>query len=79
MQSAAIKTRENPMVESPCVKLCALNADDVCVGCGRTRAEIGAWSTLPDAMKEAVNRRARQRRAEGLKPAPPIDLKVRRA
>jgi predicted Fe-S protein YdhL (DUF1289 family) len=67
------------MVESPCIKLCALNADDVCVGCGRTRAEIGAWSTLQDATKEAVNRRARQRRAEGLKPAPAIDLQARRA
>jgi predicted Fe-S protein YdhL (DUF1289 family) len=67
------------MVESPCQKTCALNADDICVGCGRTRSEIGAWSTLPDSMKEAVNRRARQRRAEGLKPARAIDLKVRRA
>ncbi|MGZ9410804.1 MAG: DUF1289 domain-containing protein [Methylocystis sp.] len=31
------------MVDSPCIKICELNGDGVCVGCGRTRAEIAGW------------------------------------
>ena len=49
------------MVESPCKKLCALNADDVCVGCGRTREEIGAWTMMTDATRSEVKTLAKQR------------------
>jgi uncharacterized protein len=42
---------ESKMAESPCVKLCKLNAADICTGCGRTRAEIGGWSTMSDAQQ----------------------------
>ncbi|WP_343221722.1 DUF1289 domain-containing protein [Pseudoalteromonas sp. MMG022] len=34
---------ENQPVESPCVRSCCLNDKDVCLGCGRTLAEILAW------------------------------------
>lgn len=31
-------------IESPCVKLCEIDpAREICRGCGRTPAEIGAW------------------------------------
>ncbi|MEN8718731.1 MAG: DUF1289 domain-containing protein [Oceanococcaceae bacterium] len=30
---------------SPCNQVCVLNADAVCIGCGRTSAEIGDWSS----------------------------------
>ncbi len=40
------------MVDSPCVKICELNAADVCLGCGRTRAEIGGWMSMSDGQKE---------------------------
>ncbi|NDB68341.1 MAG: DUF1289 domain-containing protein [Methylocystaceae bacterium] len=49
------------MVESPCKKLCALNADDVCLGCGRTREEIGAWTMMTDASRSKVKTLAKQR------------------
>jgi uncharacterized protein len=49
------------MVESPCNKICTLNAEGVCVGCGRSRAEIGAWSQLSDAEKSKVVKKARER------------------
>ncbi len=51
------------MVESPCNKICTLNADNVCVGCGRSRAEIGAWSQLSDADKARVVAKAKERLA----------------
>jgi uncharacterized protein len=60
------------MVDSPCVKLCQLNAADICVGCGRTRAEIGAWSTLSDALKrQVVEAAAARRKTLAAAPRPP--------
>jgi uncharacterized protein len=51
------------MVQSPCNKICTLNAEGVCVGCGRSRAEIGAWSQLSEAEKAKVVKKARERLA----------------
>ncbi|NJO13296.1 MAG: DUF1289 domain-containing protein [Gammaproteobacteria bacterium] len=31
-------------VRSPCIKVCVLNAAEVCVGCGRHIEEIAGWS-----------------------------------
>jgi uncharacterized protein len=51
-------------VRSPCVAICELNADDICIGCGRSRAEITDWARLDADGKRAVNVRAEQRRQE---------------
>ncbi len=67
------------MVESPCKKSCALNERDICSGCGRTRAEIGGWTSMSDSMQEAVKSRARRRIAEGLAAPAKIDSRARRA
>ena len=41
--------------ESPCVRICVLHpAEDICVGCYRTRDEIAAWSTMTPAERRAV-------------------------
>ncbi len=42
---------------SPCVGICRLGDDDRCVGCRRTRAELGAWATLTPEQRDAINRR----------------------
>ena len=34
----------NETVESPCIRLCTLDDQDVCLGCFRSMAEICAWS-----------------------------------
>ncbi len=31
-------------VPSPCNQICVLNAEKVCIGCGRSSEEIGHWS-----------------------------------
>lgn len=31
-------------IPSPCNKICVLNADKVCLGCGRSSEEIARWS-----------------------------------
>jgi uncharacterized protein len=34
----------NEPVASPCIRLCTLDDEDVCLGCFRSMAEICAWS-----------------------------------
>ncbi|OZG70116.1 DUF1289 domain-containing protein [Hahella sp. CCB-MM4] len=41
-------------VKSPCVNICALDEEDICVGCHRSAAEIAAWSGLSDEDKRRV-------------------------
>jgi predicted Fe-S protein YdhL (DUF1289 family) len=43
------------MIETPCVKICTLDADrNLCLGCGRTVAEIAAWSGMGAAERERL-------------------------
>ena len=50
-----------PRVESPCINVCTLDAQKVCVGCGRTIEEIAVWSRLGDEERRAVCERAEGR------------------
>ncbi|WP_041265134.1 DUF1289 domain-containing protein [Gemmatimonas aurantiaca] len=43
--------------ESPCIKVCRLDLEDRCYGCGRTRTEIARWSGMTLDERRAVNRR----------------------
>lgn len=49
------------MVQSPCNKICTLNSDNVCIGCGRSRAEIASWSQLSDGERKRVVGKAKER------------------
>jgi predicted Fe-S protein YdhL (DUF1289 family) len=40
---ASMTSASPTVIESPCVRICALNASDVCLGCGRTIEEITRW------------------------------------
>jgi predicted Fe-S protein YdhL (DUF1289 family) len=51
------------VVDSPCIKICELNRDDVCVGCGRTRAEIAGWMSMSESQKAKVVELAEKRRS----------------
>lgn len=57
------------MIDSPCVKICELDRDDVCVGCGRTRAEIAGWTSMSEPQKLKVVELAERRRSAIRKPA----------
>lgn len=50
-----------PRVEYPCINVCTLDAQEVCVGCGRTIEEIAVWSRLSDEERRAVCDQARRR------------------
>ncbi|MCW9059594.1 MAG: DUF1289 domain-containing protein [Gammaproteobacteria bacterium] len=53
-------------VASPCVRNCCLDEQDICLGCGRSLAEITAWGGSSDHQRRAIlERAARRRYAEG--------------
>jgi predicted Fe-S protein YdhL (DUF1289 family) len=47
--------------DSPCVRRCTLNDDDICIGCGRTLADIAAWGGMSLAERIACKQRAAER------------------
>ena len=51
-------------VESPCVKICKLNQNNVCIGCGRILEEIAKWAVLTDQEKQLVLNRINARLAQ---------------
>ena len=52
------------MVDSPCVRLCSLDRQDICVGCGRTIHEIVAWGRADDAERRRIVEISRRRRID---------------
>ena len=58
---------ENPgEVQSPCISVCSLDENDVCLGCFRDLSEIGAWGKMDDAEKrDVLSRAAVRERASG--------------
>jgi len=42
-------------MQSPCTKVCVMDADNrYCLGCRRTLGEIARWSSMPDEERAAV-------------------------
>jgi len=42
-------------VSTPCINVCVLDPlSALCIGCGRTGAEISAWSTMSEGERIAV-------------------------
>lgn len=53
-------------VASPCVSLCCLDEDDVCMGCFRHLEEITGWHAMTDQQKsELITVLERRRAAAG--------------
>jgi predicted Fe-S protein YdhL (DUF1289 family) len=45
----------SPPISSPCIKVCAVSGrTGLCIGCGRTLAEIAAWGSLSEAERQAI-------------------------
>ncbi|HVA55650.1 MAG TPA: DUF1289 domain-containing protein [Gammaproteobacteria bacterium] len=54
----------NDLLASPCVNICCLDEDDICIGCGRTLDEIRRWSDMPEPEKRTTLQYSAERRAE---------------
>jgi predicted Fe-S protein YdhL (DUF1289 family) len=51
-------------VESPCNKICTLDARGTyCIGCGRTLDEIARWTGMSDEERARVVNRIREQKA----------------
>ncbi|MDH2436056.1 DUF1289 domain-containing protein [Pokkaliibacter sp. MBI-7] len=50
-------------VESPCISVCELNAQNVCIGCWRTLEEISRWWDMNNDEKREVLQKADARSA----------------
>lgn len=55
------KDTNQDVVKSPCVSICALDMDDVCVGCHRTGDEITRWWLMDNAEKRATLEKVKER------------------
>lgn len=51
-------------IPSPCVSICALNDEDVCVGCYRTGDEITRWWGMENAEKQQTLDKAKERETQ---------------
>lgn len=51
-------------VESPCVLVCVLDENDVCVGCGRLSAEVASWSFASNEEKAEIVKASSKRLKE---------------
>ncbi|WP_370292606.1 DUF1289 domain-containing protein [Thalassolituus sp.] len=48
-------------VRSPCVSICALDGDDVCIGCYRTGEEISRWGGMSEDERQTVMKKVAKR------------------
>lgn len=53
--------QKNAIVRSPCVSICALDANDICIGCQRSGDEIMYWSQMSNDERRAVLKRVAER------------------
>lgn len=48
-------------IPSPCVSICSMNSDDLCIGCYRTSKEIREWLLMEDGERMDVIEKAGER------------------
>ena len=49
-------------IRSPCISVCVLDENDVCMGCYRSAEEVTDWFMAGDEEKRAIMQRVEQRR-----------------
>ena len=55
---------QKKLTDSPCVRNCCLDDDDVCLGCFRHIDEITSWRAYSDEEKQNVVSLCKQRQEE---------------
>lgn len=53
-------------VSSPCVSICALDEQDVCIGCHRTGDEILRWTQMSNEERRQVLAEVAEREQQAL-------------
>lgn len=57
----SVLDEEAVLLASPCISICALDAEDICVGCYRSAQEITRWSVADNAERKQILESASQR------------------
>jgi len=57
-------------VLSPCISVCALNEDDICIGCWRSGEEITQWWSLDDDGRRRILAAVAERQRADSQPKP---------
>lgn len=50
------------MTNSPCISVCKLNKDFVCIGCFRTTYEVAEWPTAFDERRIEILKNCKERK-----------------
>ena len=58
----------SPAVPSPCISLCRLDEQKVCLGCFRHVEDIREWRSADDARRRMICAEAEQRKASAFSP-----------
>ncbi len=53
-----------PTPDSPCIRQCCLDEQDICVGCYRTLDEIVRWSACSDEQKIEIKKQCKHRKVQ---------------
>ncbi len=61
MSISAVLIEEIKQDNNPCVRNCCLDDSKVCMGCGRSLAEILEWHHADDPRQQQISQRAQQR------------------
>lgn len=51
-------------IESPCIRNCCLDQNDICLGCFRSMTEIMAWTTVSNDEQKMILANAKKRARE---------------
>ena len=58
-------TEPTQPVKSPCIEVCSLDDQDVCIGCYRTANEIIEWFSASDERKRIILSAVNERLVSG--------------
>lgn len=53
---------EPEQIESPCIRNCCLDENDICLGCFRSISEITSWGMVNDQKRKKILRETELRR-----------------
>lgn len=51
-------------IDSPCVRNCCLDKQDICMGCFRSLAEIIQWTSVDKETRERVLKNCQERKSQ---------------
>ena len=57
-----VPNNRNTNLESPCIRNCCLDEQDICLGCYRSIQEITGWCNANDIKKQEILARCAQRK-----------------